>query len=162
MSPAPARLACSWCIIFTVAAASCGPSTDAPHDSEGVTAAVRSVMDTFLAAQRERDAEEVVRLLAPDFYMYVDCGRQGYDSVAAQIRGTMPALQRMEPTWDKVEVSALGPNHALVTFTFRDLIVDGSGNRIRLRGPTTLVWRLDETGWKMIYADADHYPDSLP
>ncbi len=101
-------------------------------------------------------------MLAPDFYMYVDGGRQGYDSVAAQIRGTMPALQRMEPTWDKVEVSALGPNHALATFTFRDLIVDGSGNRIRLRGPTTLVWRLDETGWKMIYADADHYPDSLP
>lgn len=148
--------------MFTVAVASCGPSTDAPRDSEGVTVAVRSVMDTFLTAERERNAEEVVRLLAPDFYMYGDGVRHGYDSVAAQILGTMPALQRMEPTWDEMEVSALGPNHALVTFTFRDLIVDAAGDTIRLRGPTTLVWRWDETGWKMTYADADHYPDSLP
>ena len=162
MSTAPARWGCSWWILFTVAVASCGPSTGAPRDSEGVTAAVRSVMDTFLTAERERDAEEVVRLLAPGFYMYVDGVRQGYDSTAAQILGTMPALQRMEPTWDGVEVSALGPNHALVTFTFRDLIVDASGNTFRLRGPTTLLWRRGETGWRMIYADADHYADSLP
>lgn len=151
-----------WCVIMTVAAAACGSGADAPRGLDDVEAAIRSVMDTFLLVERERDAEAVVRLLAPDFYMYVDGARQGYDSVAAQIRGTMPSLQRMEPTWENMNVHALGPNYALVTFTFRDLIVDAAGNTMRLRGPTTLVWRRGETGWMMIYADADHYPDSVP
>ncbi len=145
-----------------VAAASCSPATDTARDSDKVTAAVRSVIDTFVTAERERAPEDVIRFLASDFYMYVDGVRQEYDSVAAQIRSTMPALQRMEPTWEGVEVHALGQNHALVTLTFRDLIVDAAGDTIRLRGPTTLVWRRDGTAWKMIYADADHYADSLP
>ena len=148
--------------LLLVLAAGCTATESPPVEGESVTAAVQSATEAFLDAQRARAPEDAIRLLAPEFYMYADGVRLGYDSVTAQIRRTLPALTHLEPTWDRVEVRPLGPNHALVTATFRDFIIGAEGDTSRLRGPTTLVWRRYESGWKIIYADAVHYPDSLP
>ena len=147
---------------LVVLATGCTAAESPPVEGESVTVAVQSATEAFLDAQRARAPEDAIRLLAPEFYMYADGVRLGYDSVAAQIRRTLPALTALEPTWERVEVRPLGPNHALVTATFRDFIIGAEGDTSRLRGPTTLIWRRYESGWKIIYADAVHYPDSLP
>jgi hypothetical protein len=70
-------------------------------------------------------------------------------------------LQRFETTWSDVEVTVLARDQALVSLVFRDRVTDGDGVTTRLRGPTTFVWSLRDGDWLIIYADADHYPDSL-
>jgi ketosteroid isomerase-like protein len=117
-------------------------------------------VDAFLDAQRRRDPEAILAFLAPEFYMYVDGARSDYETVAAQIRATMPSLQKLETTWSDVEVTVLARDHALVSLVFRDAVTDGAGSTTRLRGPTTLVWRLHQGNWVILYADADHYPDT--
>ncbi len=143
--------------------AACGPGTAPLTDAERatVTASVDSATRAFEAAERARDAEGVIAHLAPQFYMYVDGVRSGYDSVVAGIRRTMPSFQHFEPNFGNVEVIVLGRNAAVVSMTFHDSIVAETGDLLRLRGPTTLVWERRATDWLIVYADADHYPDSV-
>jgi hypothetical protein len=129
--------------------AACGPGTAPLTDAERatVTASVDSATRAFEAAAQ--------------FYMYVDGVRSGYDSVVAGIRRTMPSFQHFEPNFGNVEVIVLGRNAAVVSMTFHDSIVAETGDLLRLRGPTTLVWERRATDWLIVYADADHYPDSV-
>lgn len=143
-------------------AAACVPEPTTISDDErsenerGVGAAV----DAFAEAERRRDVEAILGFIAPEFYMYADGTRVDYESVTEQIRSTMPSLQRFETTWSNVEVTILARDHALVTMVFRDSVTDGDGVTTRRRGPTTFVWRLRGGDWRIIYADADHYPDA--
>ncbi len=121
---------------------------------------VLAAVDAFADAERRRDVEAILDFIAPDFYMYADGARVDYESVAAQIRSTMPALQRFETTWSDVEVTVLARDQAFVSLVFRDIVTDGDGVTTRLRGPTTFVWSLRDGSWRIIYADADHYPDA--
>jgi ketosteroid isomerase-like protein len=151
-------------LLLTVSLASssaaCRSSDDAISEDEGarIERSVRSAVDAFAAAQRERDADAIVGHLAPDFYMYADGTRVDYETVVGQIRSTMPSLQRLETTWSDVEVTVLARDAALVSFVFQDDVTDADGVRARVRGPTSFVWRLREGEWRLVYADADHYP----
>jgi len=135
-----------------------GTLTDA--ERQAIAASVDSATRAFEAAERARDAEGIIRHLAPDFYMYVDGTRAGYDSTVAGIRRTIPTLQLFEPTFEGVEVIVLGPDAASVSFTFRDVMVTAAGDTLRAKGPTTLIWVRTGTDWHIRYADADHYPVS--
>ena len=136
------------------------PEADAPIvDRSAVIRSVDSATASFAAAERARDAERALAHLAPEFYMYVDGVRAGYDSVAAQIRRTLPSLSSFETDWSAVEVTPLGNDHALVTLRFHDVITDSAGGVFRARGPTTFIWARQADGWRIIFADADHYPD---
>jgi ketosteroid isomerase-like protein len=142
--------------------AACGPGHRTVSDAErrDVAAAVDSATRAFEAAERARDAEGVVAHLAPEFYMYVDGVRAGYDSVVAGIRRGLPTYKHFEPGFDDVEVIVLGRDAAVASFTFHDSIVTASGETQRLRGPTTLVWVRRDGDWRIAYADADHYAPS--
>ena len=151
-------------VLTLVLAWACGgagaPLTDA--ERQAIAASVDSATRAFEAAQRALDAERVVSHLAPDFYMYTDGRRVVYDSTVAQIRQTIPTLQHLEPGFADIEVIVLGRDGAVVSFTFRDSIVDASGTTFGFRGPTTLVWERRGTDWLIKYADADHYVKENP
>ena len=119
---------------------------------------VDSATKAFADAERARDPDLVLAHIAPEFYMYVDGNRVGYDSVASQIRQTFPSLSSFETTWTDVEVRALGMRHALATFRFRDRLIDSAGSATSFVGPTTLIWERRGENWVIIYADSDHYP----
>lgn len=130
-----------------------------PSEEKEVEESVRAAVDGFADAERRRDVDAILEFIAPDFYMYADGTRVDHESVVEQIRTTMPSLQGLETTWSNIEVTLLGQDHALVTLVFRDEMTDANGVTSRLRGPTTFVWRRDESIWRIIYADAVHYPD---
>jgi len=123
-----------------------------------IAASVDSATRSFQAAERERDADRILGHLAPNFYMYGDGVRVGYDSTVANIRRTMPTFKVFEPEWSGIEVTVLGRNGAVVSFTFQDLIVTETGDTLQFQGPTTLVWQRHGNDWLIAYADADHYP----
>ena len=116
----------------------------------------------FEEAERARDAEALLAFLAPDFYMYQDGLRFDRDAIEAQVRGTMPTLQRFETEFSDIEVRVLGRNSAVVSLTFRDRVTDASGATTRQRGVTTFVWERRGEVWLITYADADHFPDTVP
>jgi ketosteroid isomerase-like protein len=139
------------------------PDELSPAERRVVAAQVDSATRSFQAAERDRDAERIVAHLAPEFYMYNDGVRAEYPAVVENIRATMPSLRLFEPEWRDIEVTVLGRNGAVVSFVFEDLLVTGAGDTLRVRGPTTLVWRRQgQSSWLVIYADADHYPAEVP
>ena len=137
-------------------AADGGTLTDAERVAIGHS--VDSATRSFEAAERARDGERLIAHLAPDFHMYNDGVRVGYDSTVAMIRATMGALQFFEPGFADIEVMVLGPDAAAVSFTFHDVVVTAENDTLRAQGPTTLVWVRHGADWLIRYADADHYP----
>ena len=150
--------AAPWVVLLALSACT-APAPMQEEERARIEKDVRARVDAFQEAERQRDPDAIVAFLAPDFYMYMDGVRADYDTVAAQIRSTMPSLQGFETTWSDVEVRVLGRDHALVSLVFRDEVTDGTGLTTNLRGPTTFVWRLEGGDWRILYADADHYPD---
>ncbi len=148
------------CTILLAASAACSPggSTLSEADRTAIAIAVDSATRAFQDAERARDAEHTIAHLAPDFSMYNDGVRTSYDAVVESIRATMGTFQHFEPQWSDLVVRVLGPNAAVVSFTFRDSIVTESGDILRFTGPTTLVWERRGTHWLIVFADADHYP----
>lgn len=126
-------------------------------DHQGIVATVDSLTRAFEQAERDRQPGRVLSFLAPDFYMYADGVRANYGEVVTGI-GDISTFQHFEPGWEDLEVRVLGPDAALVSFTFRDSIIAASGDVLLAGGATTLIWaRLDDK-WRVVYADADHYP----
>jgi hypothetical protein len=64
----------------------------------------------------------------------------------------------METEWSRLEIRPLGPDAGFATFRFRDRTVDAEGETSVAAGPTTLVWARRDGEWRIVYADADHYP----
>jgi ketosteroid isomerase-like protein len=128
-------------------------------DEQLIVTRVELLTGAFEQAERDRDPERVLALIAPDFYMYADGVRADYDEIVAGIRD-IASFQHFEPGWANLEVRVLGPDTALATFTFRDSIVTGPGEVLLAGGATTLIWERRDGEWRVVYADADHYPVS--
>jgi ketosteroid isomerase-like protein len=143
--------------VSLLAACSSSPGNRTDNERAGIAAAVDSATRAFEAAQRERNPELAIAHLAPDFYMYLDGRRVGYDSVAATIRRTLPTFRQVEPGFSDVAVTVLSPTAAFVSLVFHDSVTSSSGQLLRSTGPTTLVWERRNGRWLIIYADADHY-----
>lgn len=141
--------------------AACSPPPDANMtDAERRTtaAAVDSATNSFRNAQRALDTERTVAHIAPDFTMYLDGARTTYDSVIASIRASLPTFTHVESQYSDVSVRVLSRDAAVVSFTFRDSVVTNAGVTMRFTGPTTLVWERRGDDWRIVHADADHYP----
>ncbi len=75
---------------------------------------------------------------------------------------TLGTMKHFEPGFADVEVRVLARDAALVSLTFRDSIITATGETLQFRGPTTLIWERLQGAWRIVYADADHYPVSPP
>jgi ketosteroid isomerase-like protein len=146
-------------------ATACGTAEPIPlteAERQAIASSVDSATRAFEDAERDLDAGRVVAHIAPDFYMYNDGVRVGYEPTVQMIRQNFMTLQHMEPGFANIEIRVLGRDAALATFTFRDSIVDGTGASFSFRGPTSLIWERRGTDWLITYADADHYPVAVP
>ena len=144
------------------ALAAAGACALGERERQSIAASVDSATRAFAEAQRARDPERAIAHLAPDFYMYNDGRRAGYDSVVAGIRRSFGTFRYLEPGFADVQVRVLGPDAALVSLTFRDSLVTIDGRQMGFRGATTLVWERRGGRWLISYADADHYPLAAP
>jgi ketosteroid isomerase-like protein len=138
----------------------CGPGDRAMHtfDHQRVESDVMTAIRAFEDAERDCAAERMIAFLDPQFTMLHDGQRCGYDEIVRQMRESMPTLKDYKPRFDDVRVIAIAPDAALTSMTFHDEFTGEGGETIRLRGPTTLLWRKRPEGWLIVYADADHYP----
>lgn len=142
--------------VLVVGCQTTAPLSDA--DRQGIATSIDSATRAFEAAERARDPERVIAHLAPEFYMYVDGVRTGYDVVVAGIRSTIGTFVHFEPGFADLEVLVLGRSAGLASFTFHDSIVTETGDLLRATGPTSLIWERRGVDWLITYADADHYP----
>lgn len=134
---------------------------DAAHlhtDSLVVVSEVEQAVWTFHAADTARDAEAVVGLLWPEFEIMVDGSRLGYEEVVGGTRDFMENLEVFATEWTDLRIVTLGSRHAIASFLFRDSIVTVHGEVSMSRGPTTFVWEKRGDQWRVLFADADHYP----
>jgi len=112
----------------------------------------------FHAADTARDAEAVIRLLWPEFTMLVDGARLDHGQVVRGSREFLASLELFHTDWSDLRITLLGTGAAVASFKFRDSIVTRTGEVIRSRGPTTFVWQRRGGDWRLLFADADHYP----
>ena len=119
---------------------------------------VEAAVWAFHAADTAMDAEGVIGLLWPEYYMLADGQRTGYEDVARGSRDFMAGLDLFATEWTDLRITPLGPDAAVASFQFRDSIITKSGELIRSQGPTTFVWERRAGEWRLVYADADHYP----
>jgi hypothetical protein len=133
-------------------------STDrAGANTSSVAAEVEAAVWAFHAADTARDAESIVGLLWPEYSMFVDGARSGYDEVVVGAREFMPSLRLFHTDWTDVQITPLGADVAVASFQFRDSIITLSNELIRSRGPTTLIWQRRDGEWRLLYGDSDHY-----
>lgn len=149
--------------IIGIAAITCiagcaSPGAEGEFDRVAVTREVDSTVRAFQEAERSLDPERILAFIAPEFFMYSDGVRQDYEATAVAIRAQMPTLRFFEPEWTDIAVTVLGPDGAVTSMLFRDSIIDGDGQLLQLRGPFTAAWRRFGNDWRMVFADADHYP----
>jgi hypothetical protein len=134
------------------------PREETALDSAAIVAAVEAAVWAFHAADTTRNPQGVIDLLWPEFYMFVDGARTDYEAVSAGSREFLPSLQTFATEWSDLRITPLGPDHAVSSFVFLDSIVTRTGDLIRSQGPTTFVWERRHGEWRILYADADHYP----
>lgn len=149
---------------FSLSAAACGERfTQAGQepsmaDLSKVAAEVEAALWMFHAADTARSAEGVIDLLWPDYSMLGDGARLEYADVVAGSRAFMSTLQLFHTEWTDVQVIPLSSDVAVTSFQFTDSIVTLAGEVTQSRGPTTFVWQRREGEWRVLFADADHYP----
>ncbi len=119
---------------------------------------VREVLRFMEQAERDLDSDKILSLLSPEFSMFADGHRVDHDTTVQQIQSTMPLLQSFHASFQDIEVIVLGPNTAVSSMKFHDVITNAEGEVSTMWGPSTMVWRKEDEQWKMLFADSDHYP----
>jgi ketosteroid isomerase-like protein len=127
-------------------------------EREAIIVAVTARVRSFEAAERAREAEQLVAHYAsvPEFHFYHDGRRASYDVMAAGVRKGLPAVRSLDVAYADVEVSALGPEYALVSATFRRQIGLDSGATIQQQGGVSWLWRKIDGRWLIVHGHISH------
>ncbi len=129
-------------------------------DSTKLIEQVKSRVHEFHAADTSLNAQAVIDLLWPEFTMLANGSYTNYEEVK---KGTIPFMESLEAfhtEWTNLKIIPLGDLHAVSSFIFTDSIIAKDGSVTQSTGPNTFVWEKRNGQWKLIYADADHYPVS--
>jgi ketosteroid isomerase-like protein len=128
---------------------------------EEISASVEAAMRSFEKAERALDVEALLSHFAdvPDFHIYSDGERLSYQGMIANIRAGLPKLRAIEGGFGDIHVIVLAPDAALATAGFREAITDAEGVTTRVRGAASWLWRRIHERWRIVYGQADHYPD---
>jgi uncharacterized protein (TIGR02246 family) len=150
-------------IVLLVAGIGIGCSNGAAQMDESQRARIRALVDqrmqSFEAAERALNAEQLIGHFAPDFYIHNDGQRLSYDEMTTAVRAVFPTLRSIEGGFSDVNVAVLAPDAALTTATFQETVTDRAGARVRQRGAATWLWRYREGEWRIAYGHVDHYAD---
>ncbi|MEM9052222.1 MAG: nuclear transport factor 2 family protein [Bacteroidota bacterium] len=138
---------------------SCGEdSIKEKERSTDVGAEITSRVQEFHTADTTLNAQGVISLLWPEYTMMADGKLVTYEQVKTGAPDFMESLETFYTEWHNLKVIPLGNDHAISTFTFHDSIVTKDGLITLSTGPNTFIWEKRDTVWKVIFADADHYP----
>jgi hypothetical protein len=129
-----------------------------PIDPARILAEVEAQVWAFHAADTAKNAEGVIALLWPDFSMLADGNRVSYDDAVGGSRQFMASLELFATEWTDLRITPIGADAAVASFQFRDSIITSAGDLIQKRGPTSFVWQRRDGEWRVLFADADHYP----
>lgn len=135
-----------------------GLVSDSLLNKNQIITEVRQSLQAFHTADTSRNAEGVLSLLWPDYTMFADGNKMVYNEVAKGSRAFMANLELFHTEWSDVQITALGPDAALTAFQFRDSIITKSGELTQSRGTTSFVWQRRNNEWRVLFADANHYP----
>lgn len=127
-------------------------------DSANIIEQVKSQVNAFHAADTSLNAQGVIDLLWPEFTILVDGNRIAYEDVKTGTKAFMATLESFHTEWDDLKIVPLGSHYAIASFIFTDSIIGKDGTITQSKGPNTFVWEKRNEEWKLIYADADHYP----
>lgn len=127
-------------------------------DTAAIIEEVKRQVNAFHAADTSLNAQGVADLLWPEFTMLADGNRTSYEDVRSGSQAFMASLETFHTEWNDLKIIPLSNRHAISSFIFTDSIVAKDGTLTQSRGPNTFVWEKREEVWKVIYADADHYP----
>ena len=130
----------------------------ADMDTAAIIEEVKLQVDAFHAADTSLNAQGVADLLWPEFSMLADGNRVSYEEVRTGSQAFMASLETFHTEWADLKIIPLSNHHAISSFIFTDSIVAKDGTLTQARGPNTFVWEKRKEVWKVIYADADHYP----
>lgn len=158
--PGRGTLTCLYALAPIAIFGACADRGDQPSpvDSARISAEVEAGVWAFHAADTARNAEAVIALLWPDFSMLADGNRISYADAVGGSREFMASLELFDTEWTDLQITPLGPDAAVASFQFRDSIVTSAGELIQNRGPTSFVWQRRAGEWRILFADADHYP----
>lgn len=134
------------------------PVASTDMDTAGIIEQVTLQVNAFHAADTSLNAQGVADLLWPEFTMLADGHRVSYEEVRTGSQAFMASLETFHTEWEDLKIIPLSNRHAISSFIFTDSIVAKDGTLTQARGPNTFVWEKREEVWKVIYADADHYP----
>lgn len=125
---------------------------------DGVADAVRAAMHTFEAAERAVDAEALIGHLAPvpEFHMYNDGQRLGYDALTGAVRNAFLTLRSIEGGFSDLTILVLAPDAALATASFSEALTMRDGQTIRQQGAASWLWRRLDGAWRIVYGHVDH------
>lgn len=128
------------------------------NDLDQIVRDVNEQLAAFHTADTTMNAEGVIALLWPEFSMLADGNRMYYDDVVKGSRSFMASLVLFQTDWTDIQITPLGRDAAVSSFQFRDSIITKAGDLIQAKGPTTFVWQKRGAEWRVLFADADHYP----
>ncbi|MEM8484428.1 MAG: nuclear transport factor 2 family protein [Bacteroidota bacterium] len=127
-------------------------------DTSHVVPEVQAALDAFHTADTSMHAQGVIDLLWPEYTMFADGARVGYEDVVDGSKAFMGSLTFFQTTWSDIQIIPLAPDLAISSFVFRDSILKQDGTLLQSKGPNSFVWQKRAGEWRVLYGDADHYP----
>ena len=119
------------------------PELDMPEDLQPLLAELRVMEDRFHAASHVATPEDFGRIVAPDFWEIGASGKRYSRAFCLEVL-SQRAAKPPEEAWitRDWQVRALGPDHALLTYTLEQ------PGRVTLR---STVWRRTADGWQAVF-----------
>jgi hypothetical protein len=90
--------------------------------------------------------------------MLADGNYISYEDVRTGAKQFMASLETFHTVWNQLRIIPLGNQFAISSSLFTDSLVAKDGSVTQSRGPNTFICENRDGQWKVIYADADHYP----
>ena len=131
-------------------------------EQESTQESMKQIMERLKNAVVSLDAEGVLALCrdSDEFLIVVDEVMSAYDQFAANERHELKMFQQIRLTFDSLQIRVLGADVVAALCQFHQVLTDGNGVEIPLKGEFTWIANRVEGGpWLLTYAHAWHRPD---
>ncbi len=152
------RRACTALLLVAAACKPAGSGAMSDQDRATVAAGVRQADAAFWAALPSRNVDSVMAHFASNV-VFADEGMifPTRDSLTVAARATMGTERSAQVTVGDRRITVLGPDAAVLTTTFEEMVVDTAGGSATFKGAWSAVWQREHGRWLMVQSH-----ESLP
>lgn len=132
-------------------------------DKKAITDSIVSVMNNYANTQNNLEYSNIPEeyyLNHPDFKTYLDGKIYNYADMENTVKELEQVMKQSKVVWDTIVVTPININSALATAPFIRTDVDSAGNSTKAWGVANWLWVRHKGGWKAIYGQGNHYPDT--